>query len=90
MDDREDDQIDEGPGEHDLHLMDDDPEETVPCARCGRKIWSYVQRCPHCGVHFSGEAWEFRFAGAGARPPVWLCVVIGLIVVAIVFLWSWW
>ena len=55
--------MDEGPGEHDTHLMDDDLDQTVDCAHCGRPVWDYAQRCPHCGVHYSGEAWQFRYDG---------------------------
>ena len=58
--------MDEGPGEHDAHLMDDDPQQTVPCARCGEHVWAYAQRCPNCGVHYSGEAWQFRYDDGGA------------------------
>ena len=60
--------IDEGPGEHDAHLMDDDLSETTPCARCGKDIWVYAQRCNHCGVHFSGEAWQFAPPGEAKAP----------------------
>ncbi len=92
MDVQDDDQIDEGLGEHDLHLMDDDPGQTVSCAHCGRQIWTYAQRCPRCGVHFSGEAWEFRFdsMGQGLCFSVWLWLVVGLILLAFVILWVRW
>lgn len=60
-----DDSIDEGPGEHDAHLMDDDPSDTVACAHCGEEIWSYAQRCPQCGTHFRGEAWQFEHRPRG-------------------------
>ncbi len=79
--------IDEGPGEHDTHLMADDPSDTTPCARCGEEIWAYSQRCHHCGLHFSGEAWQFTPAGE-AQAPVrqWWRWVAALVVVAML----WW
>ena len=72
--------MDEGPGEHDAHLMDDDLEQTVPCARCGEHVWSYTQRCPHCGVHYSGEAWQFELHDGRKQHTssrwCWLIVVL--------------
>jgi hypothetical protein len=79
--------INEGPGEHDRHLMDD-AEETVACAHCGRQIWAYAPRCPHCGVHFSGEAWEFHPAGAGrsGRIRAWVVITAVLLVAVIILM----
>ena len=81
--------VNEGPGEHDAHLMDDDPSEQVPCARCGESIWAYAQRCPACGVYFSGEAWQFQPAGpkATGRLSWWHVLVVGLIVAALLMWW---
>ena len=83
-----DDELDEGPGEHDAHLMDDDPGETVPCARCGKPVWTYAQRCQHCGVHFAGEAWQFKPAGEAIRHPrrLLLWLIIGLCVLAMLMI----
>jgi len=80
--------IDEGPSEHDAHLMDDDPAETVPCARCGRQVWAYAQRCQHCGVHFLGEAWQFKSAGGATTHPrrPWLWLIVGLCVLAMLLI----
>lgn len=33
--------------------------ERVPCPRCSRPIPASVTRCPHCRVHFDGEAYQF-------------------------------
>jgi len=72
--------MDEGPGEHDVHLMDDDLEQTVACAHCGDQVWSYTQQCPHCGVHFAGEAWEFEYRDGRKLHPSrrwwWLIVLL--------------
>ena len=77
--------IEEGPGEHDAHLMDDDETETVDCPRCGQAIWAYTQRCDYCGVNFSGEAWQFEIADEDRRPLLfWPAVVIVVIVVVVV------
>ncbi|HEX9832276.1 MAG TPA: hypothetical protein VGA66_04160 [Mycobacterium sp.] len=76
--------MDEGPGDHDAHLMDDDPSETVACAKCGKQIWAYAQRCHHCGVHFSGEAWQFdRQTGAGDGSSGWWPWVVAALILAL-------
>lgn len=77
----------EGPGEHDRHLLDDDPTDTTPCARCGRYVWAYAQRCHHCGVHFAGEAWQFAPTGQ-ARLPVhrWWPWLVALLILGLL----WW
>jgi hypothetical protein len=31
----------------------------VPCPRCGTMVPGYAARCPECGVHFRGEAYDF-------------------------------
>ena len=36
----------------------DDPNK-VRCARCGAWIFARANRCPKCGVHFDGEAFQF-------------------------------
>jgi hypothetical protein len=41
----------------------------VRCARCGKLIPMAAARCPNCGVHFQGEAFQFTHtaeASAGA------------------------
>lgn len=74
--------IDEGPGEHDTHLMDDDMSETVPCAKCGEEIWANAQQCKYCGVHFSGEAWQFdKQAGDGVGG--WWPWVVALLILSL-------
>jgi predicted amidophosphoribosyltransferase len=76
-----DDPINEGPGEHDAHLMDDDLSETVTCPRCGDDIWAYSQQCEQCGLHFQGEAWQFDAATNSASPTgrAWQVVVVMII-----------
>lgn len=36
----------------------------VRCAHCGEPILATVTRCPECGVHFQGEAYEFSHPSA--------------------------
>ncbi len=31
----------------------------VRCPKCGKWILMHSTCCDHCGIHFSGEAWEF-------------------------------
>ncbi len=33
--------------------------DLVPCAKCGALISAYATRCPECGVHFDGVAYDF-------------------------------
>lgn len=85
------DRINEGPGEHDAHLMDDDQTETVVCPRCGKHVWAYSQRCHHCGVHFRGEAWQFDGADVRAHRTGrrWLIVIILVVLALLLFTVFW-
>jgi len=78
----------EGPGEHDSHLMDDDPSETVACAKCGKQIWAYAQKCHLCGVNFQGEAWQFepKDVKDSVSGRMWVVVIVVLIVAMLIFL----
>jgi hypothetical protein len=31
----------------------------LPCPRCARPVFQRATRCPHCGLWFEGEAYEF-------------------------------
>jgi hypothetical protein len=60
----------------------------VRCARCGKRILATATRCPECGVHFQGEAYEFmhaseRAAGRGLARR-WLVLVAVLLLVGLV------
>ena len=37
---------------------DEDPNK-VKCSHCGEWIFARSKRCPKCGVHFRGEAFQF-------------------------------
>ena len=79
--------LNEGPGDHDAHLMDDDTEETVACPRCGEHVWAYAQRCDYCGVHYSGEAWQFDSDGGTTDSNPWFWpVVVAMLVLAILII----
>ena len=98
-DDRRDDDLEDDDDEGDVSApIDEDPlpqdqqdddapleAETVVCARCGKYIWAYAIRCPKCGVHFNGEAWQFAPAGKGAVNafPVWVVFTAALLLVLI-------
>ncbi len=49
----------EGPGEHDAHLMDAGDDSTVTCPKCKKEVWAKATQCPHCKIHYAGEAWEY-------------------------------
>ena len=38
---------------------DKKPELSVECPRCGKSNFMRDQKCQHCGVWFSGEAFQF-------------------------------
>jgi uncharacterized protein (DUF983 family) len=73
---------DEGPGEHDAHLLDDhDGNDMSPCPRCGRAILAWADRCHHCGEHLGREAWLAERPG---RRGVWL-IAAGLVIFAMLW-----
>ena len=64
----------------------------VKCARCGKWIMEEATRCDHCGVHFSGEAGDFRHPTDRQRHATsklvrWL-FVIAVLITLIAFLLS--
>lgn len=66
-------------------------EDKVPCAKCGRLIPMHSTRCPYCGIHFMGEAFEFRhaserFDATGHRFLRWIALLLIGIIVAILVL----
>ena len=78
--------IDEGPGEHDQHLMDED-EDTVPCPSCGRPIWAEAEKCPRCGQWLTGQAWRGEDDAAGARGKRWWWwVAVVMLIILLIFL----
>ena len=63
---------------------DADPNR-VRCAKCGTRIPMDATRCPECGVHFQGEAFQFTYAAdAEPRRSVRGKLVVGLLVAAVV------
>jgi hypothetical protein len=83
--------MDEGPGPHDRRLMtEDDGAEEVPCSSCGKAVWVRAERCPHCGVHFAGEAWEFAEAGVrrGSGLPRWAVVTAWVLLLVLILIWG--
>lgn len=80
--------IDEGPGEFDAHLMNEDEPEMVRCVSCGRMLFARADRCHHCGVHFAGEAWQQQIAGEAGPRAWWRSVAWVLIIVLIVWVLS--
>lgn len=67
---------DEGPTEHDAHLLDDGPDagnDTVPCPRCRREILAFADRCPWCGESFGREAW---LAQRSPKRVIWLIAAV--------------
>lgn len=72
---------DEGPSEHDAHLIDDEDsdaiEDTVPCPACGKEVLAFAEHCHHCGEYFAGEAW---MAQRSAKQGLW--TLVGVLVAA--------
>ncbi len=47
-------------GEENYRLGDyREQNDLVRCIKCGAQISAYATRCPECGVHFRGEAYDF-------------------------------
>lgn len=83
--DDENDEFDEGPGEHDAHLMDEESENTLTCPSCGKEVWAEADQCPECGNWFANEVWS----NAEGQLPAWVVIlIIVLLVVAMAILAS--
>ncbi|MCP4248002.1 MAG: hypothetical protein GY778_13220 [bacterium] len=77
------------PGDADNGLT---PDDKVPCAKCGTLIHMHTTRCPNCGIHFRGPAFEFDRSqvddGAGGnRTFRWIAATV-LAVIGIGLLWA--
>jgi hypothetical protein len=63
-------------------------ENSVRCTRCGRFIPATAIRCPECGVHFQGEAYDFTHpadrGAVGGRMARWTVVVVSILLAALV------
>jgi len=61
--------------------------DLVRCARCGKMILATATRCPECGVHFQGEAYDFEHPaerGGGRRLRGWVLLVAIVLLAALV------
>jgi ribosomal protein L40E len=68
-------------------MMESDPNR-VRCAHCGAWVPARAERCPKCGVHFRGEAFQFEHPSdelAAARIARARRVRIAAIVIATLF-----
>lgn len=66
-------------------------DSTVRCSRCNKLILMHSTQCEHCGIHFSGEAWEFSpSTEIEAAPPgrisKWVIAVVVFILIATLLL----
>ena len=64
--------------------------DRVPCPRCSKPIPASATRCPHCRVHFDGEAYQFTEelqyeSGVGGR---WIRLAAWALVALIVLFLS--
>jgi hypothetical protein len=57
--------------------------ELVPCARCKKMILSTSVRCPECGIHFQGEAYDFAPPTGGSGSHTLIIVLAVLLLIAI-------
>lgn len=72
---------------------DDDADNLVRCAECGKQILGSLTRCPHCRVHFQGEAQDFYHESElpSADKPLWVVIVTLILLVMMIggALWLW-
>jgi uncharacterized membrane protein YvbJ len=67
---------------------EDDPTR-VRCARCGKLIPMTATRCPECGVHFQGQAFQFNHASdheGGSRRRSRLSILMAIVLLGVVLL----
>lgn len=59
------------------HRRRDGNDDLVRCARCGKMILATAMRCPECGVHFQGQAYEFDKSSErkATGRPIWIMVI---------------
>lgn len=62
----------ESPSDADLERFGD---ESVACTSCGASIYDDVSVCPKCLMPIASRR-------SSARPPLWLIIVLGLVVLA--------
>lgn len=71
---------------------DDEPEEmNVKCAKCGKLIYRHATSCEYCGIHFSGDAYEFTHSceTASTRTSSWVrwgWIILVLLITAFMFI----
>ncbi len=85
----EDNYDDEGPGEHDAHLLRDDSQDLTPCPACGKYVWAYATRCHHCDAQFTGEAWSVQQQDVEGSHAYRLWLIGVVIMVASIVWWLW-
>lgn len=65
--------------------------DRVPCPRCSKPVPASATRCPHCRVHFDGEAYQFSEglpyeSGVGSkwiRLAAWALIAIIVLLLAV-------
>lgn len=88
-----DDADDEGPGEHDAELLDEDEaselteQDLARCPHCRKAVSAHATECHRCGASFGKEAW---LVDHPARAGLWLLAVILLLMALLPFLWLIW
>jgi|GEM_PF-4116478 len=52
-------------------------DDLIRCVRCQKMILATETRCPKCGVHFQGQAYEFEKSADRPRStrPFWITIV---------------
>ncbi len=67
-------------------------DSTVRCSRCNKLILMHSTRCEHCGIHFSGEAWQFSPSSEinvrqVSRASKWLITILVFVIVSMLLLY---
>lgn len=60
-------------------------DDLVRCVRCKKMILATEARCPKCGVHFQGQAYEFEKSADGPQSTrsLWFTIAAFLALIAV-------
>lgn len=88
---------DEGPGDDDADLLDENEPATAPCPSCGHDVYEEAWRCEHCGADIGGSLDRSSChrdpllpqgeRARGTSVPSWVYVTAVLVLIAIFWMY---